>query len=109
MSDDFNIHPTAREELHDTISYYASADDKGELAFDFEATFYRYVDAIVANPILYNIRRRNTRRANLTPRFGEYYIAYMIWRQKVVVLAIAHAKRRPYYWRKRIGEAKKMF
>ena len=46
---------------------------------------------------------------NLTPRFGEYYIAYMIWREKVVILAVAHAKRRPYYWRKRIGESKNMF
>lgn len=64
---------------------------------------------IIDNPLLYNLRRRNTRRANLTPRFGEYYIAYMIWRQKVVILAIAHAKRRPYYWRYRIGEAKKLF
>ena len=33
----------------------------------------------------------------------------MIWREKVVILAIAHAKRRPHYWRKRIGEAKEVF
>jgi hypothetical protein len=33
----------------------------------------------------------------------------MIWREKVVILATAHDKRRPYYWRKRIGEAKLMF
>jgi hypothetical protein len=43
---------------------------------------------------------------NLTPRFGEYYIAYMLWHDKVVILAIAHAKRRPYYWRHRISESK---
>lgn len=49
------------------------------------------------------------RRANLHPRFSEYYIAYMVWRERVVILAIAHAKRRPYYWRKRIDEAKQMF
>jgi hypothetical protein len=79
------------------------------LADDFDFTFFRYLDAIIANPLLYNIRRRAVRRANLKPRFGEYYIAYMIWREKVVILAIAHAKRRPYYWRKRIGEAKQMF
>lgn len=109
MSDEFNIHPAARDELHDTIRNYAGVDEDGSLAFDFEATFYRYTAAIVANPLLYNIRRRAVRRANLRPRFDEYYIAYMIWREKVVILAIAHAKRRPYYWRKRIGEAKQMF
>ncbi|MBB5032929.1 type II toxin-antitoxin system RelE/ParE family toxin [Prosthecobacter vanneervenii] len=109
MSDDFNIHPAAREELHDAIRYYASVAEDHSLAIDFETTFYRYTDAIVASPLLYNIRRMSVRRANLKPRFSEYYIAYMIWRQKVVILAVAHAKRRPYYWRQRIGEAKDMF
>lgn len=33
----------------------------------------------------------------------------MIWRQRVVILAIAHTSRRPYYWRSRIGEAKELF
>lgn len=63
----------------------------------------------MAAPLLHTLRRRGTRRVNLTPRFGELYIAYMIWRQRVVILAIAHARRRPYYWRSRIGEAKKLF
>lgn len=109
MSDEFNIHPAARDELHDTIRFYAGLDEDGSLAFDFEATFYHYTAAIVANPLLYNIRRNAVRRANLHPRFSEYYIAYMVWRERVVILAIAHAKRRPYYWRKRIDEAKQMF
>lgn len=52
---------------------------------------------------------KGIRRVNLNPRFGEYYIAYMIWRQKVVIVAVAHAKRRPHYWRDRIGESKKLF
>lgn len=79
------------------------------MADDFDSTFFRYLDIIVTSPLLYNIRRISVRRANLKPQFSEYYIAYMIWREKVVILAIAHAKRRPYYWRKRIGEGKEMF
>lgn len=111
MSIDPQIHPAAREELYETIRHYAVIDGEGqgELALAFEFTFYHYADAIIDNPLLYNIRRSNTRRVNLTPRFGEHYIAYMIWREKVVILAVAHAKRRPFYWRKRIGEAKKLF
>lgn len=109
MSDEFNIHPAARDELHDTIRHYAGVDENGSLAFDFETTFYHHATAVVASPLLYNIRRIGVRRVNLKPRFSEYYIAYMIWHEKVVILAIAHAKRRPYYWRKRIGEAKEMF
>lgn len=49
------------------------------------------------------------RRVNLQPRFGDYYVAYTVWREQVVILAVAHAKRRPYYWRKRITEARKLF
>lgn len=106
---DFHVHPAAAEELNDTIRYYASVDDDGALAIDFEDTYLRYEAAIVASPLLYNIRREGVRRVNLNPRFGEYYIAYMIWRKKVVILAVAHAKRKPYYWRGRIGAARKMF
>ena len=64
---------------------------------------------ITENPLHYNIRRGLVRRVNLTPQFDEYYLPFMIWKDRVVILAVAHAKRRPYYWRKRIGEAKKMF
>jgi hypothetical protein len=40
---------------------------------------------------LHRVRRGKTRRVNLHPRFGEYYIAYMIWREKIVILAVTHA------------------
>jgi len=80
MSTEPQIYPAAREELFEAIRHYAVIDgeSQGELALAFESTFYRYADAIMANPLLYNIRRDNTRRVNLTPRFNEHYIAYMI-------------------------------
>ncbi len=112
MTTDFYIHPSARDEYADIIRYYAAIDedDKDEpLARAFDATFNRYLNRIIDHPLQASLRRPPTRRVNLTPRFGEYYIAYMIWREKVVILAIAHAKRRPCYWRKRIAEAKKLF
>lgn len=103
----FNIHPEASKEFDAVLDYYFCIDP--ELADDFDFTFSGCLQGIISNPLLYNIRRMSVRRANLKPRFSEYYIAYMIWRQKVVILAVAHAKRRPYYWRQRIGEAKDMF
>ena len=103
----WRIHPAAEDELEAAFEYYLGIDP--ELAHSFDEHYKRYREVICKEPLLFNTRRRNTRRINLTPRFGEYYIAYMIWREKVVILAIAHAKRRPYYWRKRIGEAKEMF
>ena len=106
---DFHVHPAAAEELNDVIRYYAGVDEDRALAVAFEDTYLPYEEAIVANHLLYNIRQSQVRRVNLAPRFSEYYIAYMIWREKVVILAVAHAKRKPYYWRERIGEARKMF
>jgi plasmid stabilization system protein ParE len=105
----WNIHPAAEDELEAAFEHYLSVDV--ELAHSFDEHYRRYRQQICENPLLFNLRRPPTRRANLKPRFSEYYIAYMIWREKVVILAIAiaHAKRRPYYWRKRIGEAKQMF
>jgi len=104
---EWNIHPAAQMEHDELLMHFGGIDR--ELVTAFESHYLQYRHAICENPLLYNIRRRAVRRANLKPRFGEYYIAYMIWREKVVILAIAHAKRRPYYWRKCIGEAKQVF
>jgi len=101
------IHPAAQRELVETTDYYLAVEP--ELANAFQDAYTKYRDLVRQNPLLYNIRRHNVRRVNLLPRFGEYYIAYMIWHEKVVILAIAHAKRKPFYWRKRIDESKELF
>lgn len=104
---EWNIHPSAQCEHDELLEHFGDIDE--ELVVAFELCYLQHRHAICENPVLFNIRRKSVRRANLNPRFGEYYIAYMIWRQKVVILAVAHAKRRPYYWSKRIGESKKLF
>jgi plasmid stabilization system protein ParE len=103
----WEIHPSAEEELEEVADYYLGID--AELAQSFDQHYRHYRQLICEMPLLYNLRLRGTRRVNLLPRFGEYYIAYMIWLEKVVILAVAHAKRRPYYWRDRITQAKELF
>jgi plasmid stabilization system protein ParE len=102
-----HIHPEARAEFDEAFEYYLQIDR--ELAKAFDSLFRYYRQQICENPRLFSIRAGIVRRVNLTPRFGEYYIAYRLWHEKVVILAIAHAKRRPYYWRHRISESKQMF
>lgn len=104
---EWNIHPDAQEEHDELLRYFGSISE--ELVTTFELLYLEYRHAIVTNPLLYNLRQPPVRRVNLKPRFSEYHIAYMIWREKVVILAVAHAKRRPYYWRDRIDEARRMF
>lgn len=103
----WRIHPQALLELEESIEHYLLIAE--ELSDAFDKHYVGYRRQICESPLLYNIREGLVRRVNMTPRFGEYYIAYMIWREQVVILAVAHAKRRPYYWRGRIGEAKKLF
>jgi hypothetical protein len=103
----WEIHPEAQRELEDAFDFYLVIDE--ELAHAFDEHYTRYRKEFCEDPLRFSLRVPPTRRVNFTPRFGAYYIAYMIWRDKPVILAVAHAKRRPYYWRKRIGEARKLF
>ncbi len=103
----FHVHPEAQAEFDEAFEYYLEID--ALLATSFEATFFKYLREIIDSPTRFSNRLPPTRRVNLTPRFGAYSIAYMIWRDVPVILAIAHGNRHPYYWRKRISEAKRMF
>jgi toxin ParE1/3/4 len=101
------MHPAAEQELNEVIDYYEAIDP--DLADAFVDTFDAYRAKIFENPLQYNIRRGVVRRVNLLPQFSKYYLPFMIWNDCVVILAVAHAKRTPYYWRNRIGEARKLF
>jgi hypothetical protein len=92
------FHPAAREEAHEGYLYYGAVDD--ELGLDFERKINQTLDLIQSQPELFSIRRYKVRRANLN-RFKEGYIAYMLWKDQIVVIAIGHANRRPYYWYRR--------
>ena len=101
------MHPAAAQELNDVAEYYEAIEP--DLADAFLDCFESCRIRISQNPLHYNIRRGMVRRINLAPQFSEYYLPFVIWQDCVVILAVAHAKRRPYYWRKRLGEAKQMF
>lgn len=100
-------HPAVWEDFNDAIRYYA-LEAGAEIALDFEQCIFQHFDTIQAAPMLYRERALKVRRVNLGPQFSEWYIAFMLWQQRVVVVAIAHGKRRPYYFRERIKAAKKL-
>jgi hypothetical protein len=104
---DWNIHPSAQQEYEEALLHFRAIDER--LVIVFETCYREYFHSILSNPHLYNLRQHSSRRVNLQPRFGESYIACMIWEEKVVIFAVAHAKRRPCYWRDRISEAKEIF
>ena len=56
--------------------------------------------AIVQFPLLWRLRSGGFRRVNL-PGFP-YYITYIVRDELILVLAVAHAKRHPDFWKKRL-------
>ena len=90
------FHTEAREEYREAIRYYFEIDP--DLQAGFRAEVGRHLRIIANNPELFSIRRYNVRRANLE-RFGLYYIAYMIWQEQIVVVAIGHSRSRPKNYR----------
>ncbi len=92
------FHADAREEYREAIRYYFEIDP--DLQADFRTDVRRHLRMIADNPELFSVRRYSVRRANLK-RFGLYYIAYTLWKGLVVVVAVGHVRKRPYYWRRR--------
>lgn len=99
-------HPAARQELVDQADAFAQIDTK--LVTRFNDRLQHYLRAIQENPHAFHERRVEIRRANLLPKFGEYYIAFLLWNQQVVILALGHAKRKPYYFRSRLDAARRL-
>jgi plasmid stabilization system protein ParE len=88
----------AREEYREAIRHYFEIDP--ELQAGFRAEIRRHLKIIADNPALFSVRRYGVRRANLE-RFSLYYIAYILWQGQVVIVALGHASKRPYYWHRR--------
>ncbi len=95
------FHSAAREEARQAFLYLAEQDE--QLADDFEIRLAAAFTSIQRRPESCRIRRHNVRRKNLV-RFKRHYVAYMIWNNQIVIIAIGHASRRPYYWRRRPRE-----
>jgi toxin ParE1/3/4 len=91
----------AEVELWEAVAYY---EDKAQgLGLDLEAEVERSVQIIAEYPERWPLRADGTRRY-LTHRFP-YLVVYMYHRDHIWVIAIAHGKRRPAYWRDRIRRA----
>lgn len=88
-------HPAAREEARQAYLYYDLID--ASLARNFEKRLTVALESIATYPTKYRLRRYNVRRCPLV-RFRHYYIAYLLHDDRIVIIAIGHASKRPYYW-----------
>lgn len=91
------FHPEAEREYLSSLGWYS--ERSLEAALDFENEFQRAISAIENAP------QRWPAYFSLFRRFVlhqfPFSVVYRIGDEEILVLAIAHAHRRPGYWRKR--------
>jgi plasmid stabilization system protein ParE len=92
------IHESARREANLAASWYAERSVRSAQRFvdDLLAGFSSAADSQLRYPTyLFGTRRI------LLKRFP-YFIVFFDWQDEVYIVAVAHAKRRPGYWKERV-------
>lgn len=103
----WEILPEAQVEMQAAFAYYNAIDPA--MADHFYGNLVTLRNQARVNPFMHHIRRQEIRRINLGPRFQEWYLAYILLKGQLVILAVAHAKQKPYYFSGRIDVARKLF
>jgi toxin ParE1/3/4 len=94
-----DVHPEAVAEAQAAVQWYR---EKSPSAADaFLAELDRAAERIAENPGMYPHYVRGTRRY-LLQRFP-FYLVYHQVAGKLQIVAIAHGRRKPGYWKKRIA------
>jgi plasmid stabilization system protein ParE len=94
----FRFLPPAQAELFDGISYYSAI--RAELGLRFEQAVADAVRSAVAHPERGAYRSKNTRRW-LVKGFP-FGVIYRATEAEVLIIAVAHQRRRPEYWAQRV-------
>jgi plasmid stabilization system protein ParE len=91
------FHREAEAEIHEAARYYE--DRSPGLGSDLLGEVERALTLISRNPEACQRVGRRVRRRSLW-RFP-YNLIYAVYPDRIRILAVAHQKRRPFYWRKR--------
>jgi plasmid stabilization system protein ParE len=94
------FHPDAKAEANGAIDWYLARNESA--AFDFAAGLRAAYSALRKNPNMFPAYLRGTRRVIL-----DRYPFSVVFREVssgLQIVAVAHAKRRPGYWSKRLKQ-----
>ena len=91
------FHPGASEDYEAAFAWYFAHG--GSIARDFEREVERCLRLIAENPLRWPKFDEKHRR--MLVRKFPYSIVYELINQEIAVVAIAHGRRKPYYWRGR--------
>jgi plasmid stabilization system protein ParE len=97
MAISLEFHSEAREEFDQAFDWYAARSHGA--AFGFASAVEDALDRIVADPKRFAATYDNCRYCTLL-RFP-FSVVYYLHEDHITVVAVAHAKRRPGFWRSR--------
>ena len=100
---DRELHPEARKEAIQALEYLRVHGGDG-VASKFTDELQEAIKLCSSAPLLYRTFHKNVRRIMLHKPFTEYYVPFVVLDEKIYILAIAHAKRKPFYWRERLKD-----
>ncbi len=92
------IQAQAQQEINEAFDWYFKRSPEAADAFLTEIG--ASLKQIASHPQLYPAYTKNTRRRVLTTY--PYSVIFQEKEDMILVVAVAHAKRRPGYWRKRV-------
>jgi plasmid stabilization system protein ParE len=89
------FHPAAAQEVESTYGWYAARSP--EAAHGFREELRRAIDAVAASPRTWP-RYGGRARRYVFPRYP-FSLVYILRNETVEIVAVAHGRRRPGYWR----------
>src|SRR3989304_2419144 len=93
------VRPESEDDLKEAYAWYE--DKRTGLGYDFLLQVDAGLNLIARNPNIHPIEYKETRK-HLVKRFP-YKIIYLVEKEKIIILAVIHSKRRPVLLKKRIG------
>jgi toxin ParE1/3/4 len=93
------VHPEARREASTATTWYRAQSH--DAARDFARAVRAGVESIRERPVAWARWKGSDVRRKILRRFP-YSIFYLVEHDAVVIVAIAHHKRRPGYWKPRL-------
>jgi plasmid stabilization system protein ParE len=92
------FHPAAAQEAESAYDWYAARNPSA--AHGFREELRQAIDTVAGNPLTWP-RHGRCARQYVFPRFP-FSLVYRTRGDEVEVLAVAHGRRRPGYWRSRL-------
>jgi plasmid stabilization system protein ParE len=92
-----SFHPGAEGDYVEAFAWYFGHNSS--IAYDFEHEVERGLRLISESPLRWP--KFDTERRQIILRKFPYSLIYEIVDGEAVILAVAHGRRRPYYWRDR--------